>query len=210
MDHEARELGEMHLLFIGDSITESGRDFNHPERLGTGYVAGVAKILRNRGESVRVTNVGCSGNRAAELEARWEADVTLTAPDILSVYIGINEVMRRHDRNDPTSDEDFEASLHRCLSRRPSWRRLLLVEPFLLVVNDEQRAWLPDLEAKQAVLRRVAHRFGADLVELQDAMTSVADGIGAAAVAHDGVHPTPLGVAVITRRWLETYDRTPN
>ena len=68
------------LLFIGDSITDCGRDRPVGHRwnsLGEGYVSFVDSMLRAAMPEtpVRVLNTGISGNRVTDLEARWKSDV---------------------------------------------------------------------------------------------------------------------------------------
>ncbi|MFP3394430.1 GDSL-type esterase/lipase family protein, partial [Brevibacillus sp. SIMBA_076] len=75
------------------------------------YVAQIAAAL----PAAQVVNVGISGNRAVDLEARWDDDVEPTSPDVLTIYIGVNDMWRRYDRDDETTAEDFEATIRRFL-----------------------------------------------------------------------------------------------
>ncbi|MEV0893456.1 SGNH/GDSL hydrolase family protein [Promicromonospora sp. NPDC050262] len=193
------------LVFVGDSITDAGRDRADAGSLGDGYVSLVAADL----PGAQVRNVGIGGDRAVDLEARWDRDVAGTAPDVLSVYVGVNDTWRRYDNDDPTSAEDFEATYLRLLDRVPGSPRLVLVEPFLLPVRPEQRDWLGDLAGKRAVVARLAEQAGAALVPLHSLLTAAADALGgtegAVALAPDGVHPTPAGSRIIADAWLAAY-----
>ena len=95
------------LLFIGDSITDCGRDpsgdptpWDLNAGLGRGYVDLVAAhfgaIYPER--RIRVINRGVSGNTVRDLVGRWDADVLQLEPDWLSVMIGINDVWRQFDQ----------------------------------------------------------------------------------------------------------------
>lgn len=91
------------LLFIGDSITDCGRE--HPvgegsSGLGHGYVAQVYALLRSIYPELmlRIQNVGNSGNTIRDLKQRWERDVIDLKPDWLTIMIGINDVWRQFDR----------------------------------------------------------------------------------------------------------------
>ena len=81
------------LLFIGDSITDVGRR-DDPDELGKGYV----RLIRDRvladspAAAPIVLNRGISGNKMPDLQKRWQRDVLDLAPDVLSIYIGINDV----------------------------------------------------------------------------------------------------------------------
>ncbi|HEY5230113.1 MAG TPA: SGNH/GDSL hydrolase family protein [Galbitalea sp.] len=187
------------VLFIGDSVTDCGRRDDAPDYLGDGYVRLIADQLTDR----QVINVGISGNRAIDLRDRWHIDVVQQKPDILSVYVGINDTWRRYDSNDPTSAASFEADYRACLADLGGASTLILVEPFVLPVTEEQEHWHEDLDEKRAVVARLAVEFGAGFVPLQLLLTTAAEDHGAAALAQDGVHPTELGHRMIAVAWLE-------
>ena len=189
------------LVFVGDSITDAGRDRDDAASLGDGYVGLVARDLPD----AQVLNLGIGGDRAVDLEARWDRDVAGTAPDVLTLYVGVNDTWRRFDNDDPTTAEAFEATYRRLLDRVPGSPRLVLVEPYLLPVRDEQHAWLDDLADKRDVVTRLAAETGAALVPLHGLLTRAAEGAGAASLAPDGVHPTPAGTRIIADAWLRAY-----
>ncbi|MFI6428221.1 SGNH/GDSL hydrolase family protein [Promicromonospora sp. NPDC050880] len=191
------------LVFVGDSITDAGRDRGDDTSLGDGYVSLVARDL----PAARVINRGIGGDRAVDLESRWERDVAPTAPDVLTLYVGVNDMWRRFDSADPTSAQAFEATYRRLLDRVPGSPRLVLVEPFLLPVREEQHGWLDDLAGKRAVVTRLAAERGAALIPLHGLLTAAAatHAGGAAALAPDGVHPAPEASRAIADAWLAAY-----
>ena len=188
------------VIFIGDSVTDCGRRDDEPDFLGDGYVRMIAERLPDR----RVINVGINGNRVVDLRDRWHIDVTEQNPDVLSVYVGINDTWRRYDENDPTSAASFEADYRKILEQTvPLAPKLILVEPFVLPVTEEQEHWHEDLDEKRAVVARLASEFGAAFVPLQSLLSLAAQAQGAKALAEDGVHPTELGHRLIAEAWLE-------
>jgi acyl-CoA thioesterase-1 len=187
------------ILFIGDSVTDCGRRDDAPDYLGDGYVRMVAERIPGR----RVINVGISGNRVVNLRDRWHIDVVEQKPEILSVYIGINDTWRRYDDRDRTTTESFEADYRACLADLGSAATLVLVEPFVLPVTEEQEIWHEDLDGKRAVVSQLASEFGAGFVPLQSILAAAAEDHGAATLAPDGVHPTELGHRMIADAWLE-------
>ena len=195
------------LVFAGDSITDSGRDRDDAASLGDGYVALVARAV---GDDATVVNKGIGGDRAVDLAARWD-DVLAAQPDVLTVYIGVNDMWRRFDSDDPTSAEDFEATVAGLLesAREAGVERLVLVEPFFVPVSEGQAAWLEDLDPKRAVVRRLAERFDATLVPLHDSVGAAAAAHGAPAIVPDGVHPPAQGAALIAEAWLAAYAAVP-
>ena len=196
------------ILFQGDSITDAGRDREDPFGLGTGYplmVANALNALYPQGNYI-FYNRGVSGDRTTEMEARWQEDCLDMKPDVLSVLIGVNDTWRRYDSNRPTTAEEYGQRLCRMLKAAKEARpdlKILLIEPFLLHINEERASWREDLNPKIMENRKAA-------MEYADAYLPM-DGIFAAAClsrepafwAADGVHPTQAGHALIARKWLE-------
>jgi len=190
------------LLFIGDSITDAGRR-DDPEGLGHGYVRLIARSLAARGDHRTVLNRGIGGDRIGELRARWRADAIEPAPSVLTVYVGVNDTWRRFDAGLPTSAGHFETVYRGMLDevRATVNPRLILVEPFVVPVVEEQQEWLDDLAGKREAVASLATEFGAAFVPLHRVLTVAAAHHGAAAIAADGVHPTELGAELIAEAW---------
>jgi len=195
------------VLFQGDSITDAGRN-RETDTLGTGYAFIAAALFGSLFPElgVRFLNRGISGNRVTDLDERWQADCIALRPDWLSVYIGINDCWRRYDRKLIMSVESYEHTYRLILDRAREANpnlNLVLVEPFVLPVPEDRVRWREDLDPKIDAVRRIARDYCAAYVPL--------DGLFAAACtrrppefwAHDGVHPSPAGHALIARAWLD-------
>jgi lysophospholipase L1-like esterase len=191
----------MSIVFIGDSVTDCGRDIEPP--FGDGYVREISRTGILTGD---IINVGTSGHRLVDLEKRWQSDVLDHKPTMLSIAIGINDMWRRYDDNDPTSVEDFRDRYHRILT----WTKaelnpqFVLCEPFLLHVREEMKSWREDLDPKIAVVHEMAHEFGAVLVPFDQHLNALAEIMPMAAIAEDGIHPTPFGHQEMARLWLKS------
>ncbi|MDV9191839.1 SGNH/GDSL hydrolase family protein [Streptomyces sp. SR27] len=189
------------LLFVGDSVTDTGRDREDPSSLGAGYVRLVSEALP---PSVTVLNRGVNGNRVRDLEARWSTDVLALGPTVVTVLIGINDTWRRYDRGLPSPLPEFEAALGRvlALAEEKCAARLFVMTPFLLPATPEQETWFEDLGPRTDAVLRAAAARGATVVRTDLALHRAAEEHGAAALAPDGVHPTPLGHRVVAKAWL--------
>ena len=189
------------IVFAGDSITDAGRR-EDPAGLGDGYVRIIAERLEGSGH--RVVNSGISGDRAVDLRARWGEDVLAHEPDVLTVLIGVNDMWRRYDMDDPTSAEQFREVYDELLgSLAGTGASIILMEPFLLPISDEMHEWrADDLDAKIAVVRELADKHGATLIEVDGTLNDAARESGPASIAADGVHPTPEGHAIIADEWI--------
>ncbi|MFK4082753.1 SGNH/GDSL hydrolase family protein [Kribbella sp. NPDC020789] len=187
------------VVFAGDSVTDGGHRTD-PTGLGDTYVRDLAHDLGDR--RPRIVNAGTSGNRAADLVARWSDDVLAFEPSLVSILIGINDTWRRYDRDDPTTAEAFEASYRQLLE--PLRCPLVLVEPFLLQVKPEQAQWREDLDPKIEVVHKLAREYDAILVPADAELNRQAGTVGAATLADDGVHPTAAGHQALADLW-RTY-----
>ena len=195
------------ILFTGDSITDCDRVRENPDHLGFGYTALAAAHLQARLASpeLKIFNRSISGNRAAALLARFDADLLALKPTIVSILIGINDTWRRYDSNDATSAESFERD-YRSLLQKITMNlkaRIVLLEPFLLHDPQDRYAWREDLNPKIDVVRKLAIEFGTELLPLDGLFAQAATLAPAKYWAADGVHPTPAGHALIAETWLE-------
>lgn len=194
------------VLFQGDSITDCGRDKSNGTSLGNGYALLTAALFGRKypEKMVSFLNRGISGNRVVDLTARWDEDCLELKPDWVSVYIGVNDTWRRYDRNAPTSAEDYYTQYRKLLARTREelGAKLILVEPFVLPVREDQKAWREDLDPKIQAARELANEFKAIYVPLDGLFAAAATRTGPAYWAPDGVHPSPAGHALIAEAWL--------
>ncbi|MET9657042.1 SGNH/GDSL hydrolase family protein [Streptomyces sp. NPDC006510] len=197
------------LLFIGDSITDAGRDRTDSASLGGGYVHEIARTLHaGAGHGPAVINKGLNGNRVYDLEARWTTDVLDHRPNVVTVKIGINDTWRRYDRGLISPVDEFETCLDRLLAdtARKLAARLVVITPFLLPVTPDQEDWFEDLTPRTDAVLRTAAANGAQVVRADLALHRAAEAKAAAELAPDGVHPSPLGHRIIADAWLAAVD----
>lgn len=196
------------ILFQGDSITDAGRDREDPRGLGEGYAKNIVSALNALYPEHGFTfvNRGISGNRCKDLLDRYDEDFKAVQPDVLSIMIGINDVWRRYDRDDPTSCETFAAQYRQLLGqvkRDLPGTAIVIIEPFQLAVLPGMEAWREDLDPKIQAVRDLAAEFADCFLPLDGLMAKYhAGGMPKAALAADGVHPTPAGHGLIALEWL--------
>jgi len=186
-------------IFIGDSVTDCGREIEPP--YGDGYVREIARSGKLAGQ---IINVGTSGHRLVDLEKRWQRDVLDHKPSLVSIAIGINDTWRRYDDNDLTSTQDFRDRYHQLLTltRQTCNPQFVLCEPFLLSVRKEMNTWREDLNPKIDVVHAMAKEFSAVLVPFDSYLNNLATRVPMAEIADDGIHPTFLGHSEMAKLWL--------
>jgi lysophospholipase L1-like esterase len=196
------------LLFIGDSITDVGQR-TCPERIGNGYVRVIRDLLLAKSPvAPQVINRGISGNKVPDLQNRWQRDVLDEKPDILSIYIGINDVWHGFkDGRSGTTLDAYTAGYRDILSQT---RKTLpncgitLCEPSVIWLADPADAnerLLPYVDAVHKLAKefRIEH-----VVPLHGAFNAARANRSDIAWTTDGVHPTSAGHALIARTWLTT------
>jgi acyl-CoA thioesterase-1 len=199
------EQGEI-VLFQGDSITDAGRVRENGNDLGRGYALMTAALFSAKYPEKQVTflNRGISGNRVPDLKERWQQDCLDLKPNLVSIYIGINDTWRRFDRNEGTSTEQFKEGYRNLLDQTASTgAKLLLIEPFVLPVPEDRKLWREDLDPKITAVRELAREFGARLLSLDGLFAQASTRADSAFWAPDGVHPSPAGHALIANEWLK-------
>ncbi|MFG2140213.1 SGNH/GDSL hydrolase family protein [Streptomyces sp. NPDC048650] len=206
------------VMFTGDSITDCQR-LASEDGLGFGYPLRVVGEWGLRHPNCPVTwlNTGISGNKVMDLEARWQADVLDARPDVVSILVGVND-MGWHTL-DPKGYvipvAEFEAGYDRLLAPlAEAGTELILIEPFLLPIHGvveagaalvgekEREEWRADLNPKIHAVRRLARKYGAQLLATDGMFAELAAETGPEYWATDGVHPTPAGHAALAAAWL--------
>ncbi len=200
------------LVMIGDSITDCGRKQPVGEglfdALGKGYVSLVDAFLQSVYPqlSVRVVNMGTSGNTVRDLKDRWQRDVIELKPDWLSVMIGINDVWRQFDqpliKESHVYIDEYENTLGELVrTTRPKLKGLILMTPFYLEPNkyDAMRA---TMDRYGQVVKRIAEESGAIFVDTQAAFDEVLEHLYPATLGWDRVHPNMIGHMTLARAFL--------
>jgi len=72
------------ILFFGDSITQMGQEQED------GYVNQLRRAMA--GETIEIIGAGIGGHRVMNLEERFDADVLRKNPNIVVIFIGINDI----------------------------------------------------------------------------------------------------------------------
>lgn len=183
-------------LFQGDSITDCNRDRNQLISLGDGYV----KVLQTRHPELIIYNQGISGDRVNELIERWDTDTLKWKPDVLSVYIGINDVWHHHEWGKPYTIESFTSMYQRLIDQtRSNFRhtKILLISPFVLKMGHYKAIWQRDIDDIILAVEGLAKRNQTLYLALQPIFDEANKVYTMEELTWDGVHPKLLGHELI-------------
>jgi lysophospholipase L1-like esterase len=194
------------ILFQGDSITDGnrGRSLDPNHILGHGY----AFIIAARHgaafpeRKLDFYNRGVSGNTVLDLEKRWGKDTLALKPDLLSVMIGVNDNAKGVPLD--TYEATYDKILAEARAQNPKLK-LVLMEPF---VRHPGKPVPEGIVARQAIVAKLALKYGAALVRLQklfdDAAAKTADDYW----VWDSVHPTYRGHQLLADEWERVVRET--
>jgi lysophospholipase L1-like esterase len=205
------------ILFQGDSITDGGRwkgnDWNHI--LGQGYAFIVASKIGYKHPSRKYlfVNRGVSGNKVPDLVARWDEDTIAIKPNLLSILIGVNDLMAAVGGNTAFSSDSY-ANEYRSLLKKTTQQlpnaKLVIGEPFLLPVGRYKDNWdlhFKELEPRQKLARQLSQEFNAAFVPYQELFTSAARKTAGDSWLWDGVHPMPAGHELMAEAWIKAVNK---
>ena len=199
------------LLFIGDSITDAGRNSqNHP--LGIGYVRVFADLMAVRQPSRRlaIVNRGIGGNTIVDLRNRWTDHMLAHRPDQLVVKIGINDCTQMH--RDPANvgilgPEAFAKNYHDLMTLTREELpdvRILLLSPFYASPDARPDSNRGRMAAKipeyVAAVRETAARHKLEFLDLHAAVQNLIREMPPDAFAEDAIHPTSAGILFIAEQ----------
>lgn len=208
------------ILFQGDSITDSGRNFNCDHYPGSGYATVVNALLGSESPGeYQFLNRGISGNRIVDVYARIKSDIINLKPDYMSLLIGVNDVWHELSFQNGVSAEKFERVYDMLLTELHEELpdcKIMLLEPFILeagatCANEENPGrWAyfsTEVPKRAAAVRRLADKHHLPYVPLQQAFTAACEKAPADYWLFDGVHPTPAGHGLLAKLWLDAFRR---
>ena len=205
-------------VLIGDSITDAGRDpsgeatpWGAPGH-GRGYVGLVEAWLgaTRPQDRIRLINRGTGGHTVRDLKNRWQTDVLDLKPDWVSVMIGVNDVWRQYDTplrvEGHVYIEEYTRTLEDLVTRtRPHVKGLIVATPFLIEGNRDD-AMRKTMDAYSAVVRDLAKKHDAILVDVQAAFDELLVHTHPMTLAWDRIHPNMTGHLAIARAFLKAID----
>lgn len=153
------------VIFFGDSITQQGAKPG-------GYIVKMTEALaqKNLSSDYELAGAGIGGNKVYDLYLRMDDDVLAQNPDIVYIWVGVNDVWHKTMFGTGTDIDKFEkfysAIINKLLDRHI---RVIVCTPAVIgEKTDFTNQQDGDLNAYSQVIRNLAQKFHCGLVDLRE------------------------------------------
>ncbi len=211
------------VVFLGDSITQNAvinsEDFK-------GYIT---LIQEEVDENIKLIGRGISGDKVSDLLTRYKEDVLKLNPDIVFIYIGINDVWHKYDFGTGTDIDLYENGLRKIISDvKSQGAKVVLCTPTVIGENsgefrlgnqfkdvETMEKMDQDLDDFSDIIRKLSSEYNTELVDLRRVFKQYisennpenkAKGI----LTTDGVHLNNEGSKLIAENMLNHINEQSN
>lgn len=152
------------VVFFGDSITQMGVDKG-------GYIWRVQQALNDKKlqQQYNLIGAGIGGNKVYDLYLRLENDVLARKPDVVFIYVGVNDVWHKTSFGTGTDLDKF-GKFYSAIIRKVQARkaRVILVTPGGIgELKDNANPQDKDLNQYCDAIRRLATEHNCGLLDLR-------------------------------------------
>ena len=154
------------ILFFGDSITQAGVSPN-------GYIVKMDSIIKQShlSDSIELVGAGIGGNKIYDLYLRMEDDVMKQHPDVVMIYVGINDVWHKASSGTGTDADKFE-KFYRAIIKKLQEKNIKVIVCTPSVIgerNDHSNQQDGDLNNYSNIIRSIAKDMSLPVCDLRKA-----------------------------------------
>jgi len=157
------------IIFFGDSITEVGAKPG-------GYITMLQDTLVKAGKSAQfeLIGAGIGGNKIYDLYFRMDSDVIAKKPDLVFIYVGINDVWHKKTYGTGSDPDKFEKFYNRIIDRiQAGGAKVVICTPTTVGEKKDFVNELDgDLNKYAEIIRTIARNKNVELIDLRKAMVS--------------------------------------
>jgi lysophospholipase L1-like esterase len=200
---------KMKILFFGDSITQAAVQKD-------GYISQLNNMLSKNGyeDKVDLIGKGIGGNKVYDLYLRMQNDVIAQKPDIVFIYIGVNDVWHKQSFGTGTDPDKFVIFYQAIIdSLQNKGIELVLCTPGVIgEKTDYSNALDGDLNEYTNLIKALAAKNGTSLCDLRGAMIAYnkihntknqAKGI----LTSDSVHLNKIGNKLVAETFMKIIEK---
>ena len=194
------------VVFFGDSITELGA------RPG-GYITRIDSMCKQegKGDLFDLIGAGISGNKVYDLYLRMEADVLDKNPELVIIYIGVNDIWHKALAGTGTDQDRFE-KFYQAIIKILKDRNIKVILCTPAVIGEKTDFSNPqdgDLNQYSTIIRNIATKNSLPLIDLRKAfldhnLKNNPDNKDRGILTTDRVHLNPKGNQLVAElMWNE-------
>lgn len=153
------------VIFFGDSITRAGVTPG-------GYITLMQEALRGKtNPEYELIGAGIGGNKVYDLFLRFEDDVLSKKPDVVVMYVGVNDVWHKQSSQTGTDPDKFIAFYTAMIKKlQANGIRVIVCTPAAIGERtDFSNAQDGDLNRYSNIIRELAQKYSCGLVDLRKA-----------------------------------------
>jgi lysophospholipase L1-like esterase len=154
------------VIFFGDSITQAGVQPG-------GYISRIDSMCKTEGISDKFEFIGAgiSGNKVYDLYLRLEEDVIAKKPDLIIIFIGVNDVWHKSSAGTGTDANKFEKFYQAIINKIKAINaRTILCTPAAIgEKTDFSNQQDGDMNQYSNIIRELAAKNNLALVDLRKA-----------------------------------------
>jgi len=152
------------IVFFGDSITQFGAG-------PTGYITKLDSMIKQKGlgDNYELVGAGVSGNKVYDLYLRMETDVLEKNPDVVIIYVGINDVWHKASSGTGTDADKYE-KFYRAIIKKLTDKNIKVIVCTPSVIgerNDYTNQQDGDLNRYSVIIRNMAKELSLTVCDLR-------------------------------------------
>jgi len=152
------------VIFFGDSITQAG--------VGpTGYITRIKESIANKGLAAQyeLIGAGIGGNKVYDLYLRMENDVLSKNPDVVVIYVGVNDVWHKATHGTGTDADKFVKFYQAVINKiQANGSKIILCTPAAIGERtDSSNQQDGDMNNYSNLIRDLAKKNNLKLVDLR-------------------------------------------
>lgn len=154
------------IVFFGDSITQAGVNPG-------GYITRMQEMLQKNGTASQyeLIGAGIGGNKIYDLYLRMEDDVLSKNPDVVVIWVGVNDVWHKTSSGTGTDADKFEKFYTAVIKKLQAKNiKVVLVTPAAIGERiDFSNQQDGDLNFYSTIIRKLSQTYNCKLVDLRKA-----------------------------------------
>ncbi len=152
------------IVFFGDSITQAGVQKG-------GYITLIGESLQKKGlsEKYELIGAGIGGNKVYDLYLRMDEDVLAKNPDVVVIWVGVNDVWHKTSFGTGTDADKFEKFYTAIIKKLQAKNiRVILCTPACIgEKTDYTNQQDGDLNKYSQIIRDLAKKNNCELIDLR-------------------------------------------